>query len=83
MDFVLGLPKTIRKHDSIFIVVDCFSKIAHFLSCTKTSDVSTVAQIYFNGVVKLHILPKTIVSDKNVKFMSYFWKILWHKWGLS
>ena len=75
---MLGLSKTIRKHDSIFVVVDRFSKMVHFLSCSKTSD-----QIYFDGVVKLHDLPKIIVSDRDVKFMSYFWKTLWHKLGLS
>ena len=45
------------------------------------SDASKISQIYFDGVVKMYSLPKTIVSDKNVKFMSYFWKTLWHKMG--
>ena len=72
MDFVLGLSKTLRKHDSVLIVVDHFSKMAHFLLCSRTSDTSRVAKIIFDGVVKLHDQPKTIVSDRDVKFTSYF-----------
>ncbi|KAK1633014.1 hypothetical protein QYE76_007329 [Lolium multiflorum] len=60
MDFVLGLPRTKRGHDSIFVVVDRFSKME---------------------VVRHHGVPKTIVSDRDVKFMSYFWKTLWRKLG--
>jgi len=71
MNFVLGLPKTARKHDSIFVVYR-FSKMAHFLSCSKASDASRIATIYFDKVVRLHELPKIIVSDMNVKFTSYF-----------
>jgi len=50
--------------------------MAHFLSCTKTFDASKIVQIYFDGVGKLQGLPKIIVSDRDVKFMSYFWKTL-------
>ena len=76
MNFVLGLPKTLRKHDSILVVVDLFFKMAHFLLCSRTSDASRVANIFFDGVVKLHGLPKTIVFDRDVKFTGYFWKTL-------
>ena len=71
--------KTIRKHDSIFVVVNHFSKMIHFLSWNNTSNASKIAQFYFDGVVKLYGLRKIIVSDRDVKFMNYFWKTLWHK----
>jgi len=72
MDFVLGLLKTFRKHDSVLVVMDHFSKMAYFLPCYRTSDTLRVAKIFFDGIVKLHGLPTTITFDRDVKFTSYF-----------
>jgi len=55
--------------------------MAHFPPYSRTSDAFRVAKIFFDSVVKLHGLPKTIVSDRNVKFTRYFWKGLWHILG--
>ena len=57
--------------------------MAHFLPCTNTFDASKIAKLYFDKIVKLYGLPKTIVSDRDVRFMSYFWKTLWHLVGIK
>ena len=82
MDFVEGLPKS-KGFDTILVVVDRFSKYAHFISLKHPYTAQGVAQVFLDTMVKLHGAPKTIVSDRDKVFTSSFWTHLFQLMGVK
>ena len=74
MDFITRLPMTWRQHDSIMVVVDKLTKLAHFIPVKSTQETDDIAKIFTKETFKLHGFPKAIVFDRDVKFTSNFWK---------
>ena len=73
MDFVVGLPLTRRKHDSIWVVVDRLTKSAHFLPVRTDYSLEKLAELYIKKTVQLHVILVSIISDRDLRFTSRFW----------
>ena len=74
MDFVTVLPSSSRGHDSIWVIVDHLTKVAHLILVNTTYDGNKLASLYIEHIVSLHGVPKEIVSDRGTEFTSRFWK---------
>ena len=76
MDFVVGLPQTLRGLNCMWVIVDRLTKSAHFLPVKTTYSLDQLAQLYINEIVRLHGVPVSIVSYRDPRFTSMFWKSL-------
>ena len=76
MDFISGLPETKQSFNVIWVVVDRLTKMAHFIPDKTTYRVDRWAQLYIREIVCLHGVPMSIVSDRDTRFTSQFWKSL-------
>ena len=73
MDLFGGLPRAVELHDAVWVVVDRYTKSAHFLPVRTTYNVDQYAELYVREIVCLHGVPKSIVSDRDPIFTSKFW----------
>ena len=81
MDFITGLQMTWRQHDSIMVVVDKLTKVAHFIPVKSTHNTDDIAKIFMKDIFKFHGLAKAIVSNRDAKLTSNFWKGLFADLG--
>ena len=73
MDFVVGLPLTRRKHDSIWVVVDRLTKSSHFLLVRTDYSLDKLTELCISEIVRLHGIPISIISYRDLRFTSRFW----------
>jgi len=76
MDFIVGLPRTQKGYNSIWVIVDRLTKVAHFIPVKTTYSRAKLAELYMERIVCLHGVPKKIVLDRGTQFTSHFWQKL-------
>ena len=83
MDFMTGIHTTKRGNDCVLIVVDRFSKMTHFVPMQKATGAVDFALIFLREIVRLHGLPKRIITDRDVRFTATFWQELMKVLGVK
>ena len=83
MDFVFKLPPTAQRHDGIWVVVDRLTKSAHFIPIREKFSPQKLAELFMNHIVGLHGVPVSIISDRDPRFTSRFWKGLMKELGVK
>ena len=74
MDFVTHLPRTLRRHDAVWVIVDRLTKLAHFSSSVEELHTRGILRLYIRDIVWLHGVSVSIISDKDPRFTTHFWK---------
>jgi transposase InsO family protein len=76
MDFIVGLPRTQARYDSIWVIVELLTKVAHFIPVKTMYSGAKLVELYMSRIVCLHVVPKKIMSDRGSQFTSKFWEKL-------
>jgi hypothetical protein len=79
MEFIIGLSKSTKQNDAIIIVVDKLSKVSHFIPVKSTCKEIDISNIFMKYIFKLHGMPKKIISERDKKITSNFWKYLFSR----
>ena len=74
MDFMIRLQKTTKRHGTIWVIIDRLTKLAHFIPINITFSLEQLVALYVREIIQLHGVPRPIISDRDSRFTSTFWK---------
>ena len=83
MDFVTSLPKTLRKNDAIWVIVDRLTKSAYFIPIRIDYSLTKLSKLYVENIIRLYGVPSSIVSNRDPRFTSKFWRALQKAFGMQ
>ena len=83
LDFITGLPRSQKGHDAILVFVDKLSKMIHLTPCRKTCGAAETAHLLFNEVIRHHGVPEQLISDRDPRLTSDYWKTLCQSLDIS